>query len=272
MLRRIISQIKRTPLLFIISLLIGSNAFAGYDSDLIREIESWHNGDDIPVRLLKFPDGKIDTLFVCGLKEIGSDVRDYISKIESIDLLTALIFDQRSKADTFHAAVTRLITLKELDYVSDILRNKRKIDPVEFSRPEISVLAQLLQSPYISIQVSRIRNEDMAPEKAEPVLRKMGEKLNQGMKWDDAYRIYAEMYPDLKDRAINPRSIRTLICYLFDGTVSSIGFDIIQYCTVKDLPLEHLHKLFRAKHGTHIYRGVDGVYLYHIIRYYDGMP
>src|SRR5258708_3576744 len=74
----------------------------------------------------------------------------------------------------------------------------------------------------------------------------------------------ADLHLDLRDRAKDPWSTRTLVSYLYDGTVSPGGFDILDYYTPEDLPLEHLRELFRAKRGTHILRAAGGVYLYHI--------
>ncbi len=73
----------------------------------------------------------------------------------------------------------------------------------------------------------------------------------------------------MRDRAKDPRSVRTLICYLYDSTVSPSGFDIVTYRTAESLPPEHLRELFRAKRGTHIFRAADGVYLYHIRSHYE---
>ncbi|MBA4366008.1 MAG: hypothetical protein C0403_00005 [Desulfobacterium sp.] len=270
MVRALLNKIMRIFIIFILSIcLISSNTFADYDTSLIKEIKSWSKGDAIPKRLLKFPDGKIDTGFKCGMRVIGSEARDYIHEIDNEDLLTELIFDYRSQADTFHAAVSKLISLKGMGYISRLLRDRRKKDPNAFSRSELAILIQLLQSTYVSIQVARITNKDMPLNNAESVLRKMSKKLDEGMQWKEAYRHFSEMHPDLRDRAKNPKSIRTLICYLFDSTVSPIGFDILTYSTVNDLPMKHLKELFRVKHGTHVFRDIEGVYLYHITNYYD---
>lgn len=259
-------------LIITLSFLVGFHAFAELDTNLVREIKVWHKGETPPARLLKFPDGKIDTIPECGLRVIGSAVEDYISQIQDPDLLAALIFDYQSQANTFHAAVSQLITLKGVGFVSHLLTDKRKADPSAFSRSEVAVLAQLLHSPYVAVQVARIAPEDMPPNKAEPVLRQMSKELDAGMAWSDVYRKYSDMHPDLRGSSSNPGRAQTLICYLYDSTVSPSGFDILTYRTVENLPLEHLRELFRAKRGTHILRATGGVYLYHITSYYNGTP
>ncbi len=94
--------------------------------------------------------------------------------------------------------------------------------------------------------------------------------LQAGASWADAYRKHSDLHPDIRDRAKNPKTVRTLTCYLYDSTVSPIGFDIVDYRSAETLPLQHLRELFRLKRGTHILRAPDGVYLYHIQSYYDG--
>jgi hypothetical protein len=234
----------------------------------MRQIKTWRKGDAPPARLLKFPDGKIDTIPGCGLQVIGSEVSDYIGKIQDADLLAALMFDYRAQADTFHAAVSRLITLKGIGYVSRLLAERRKTEPGAFGRSELAVLSQLVRSPYIAVQVARIAPEDMPPDKAESALLAMQADLRGGAVWADAYRKHSDLHPDMRDRAKDPRSVRTLICYLYDSTVSPSGFDIVTYRTAKSLPTQHLRELVRAKGGTHIFRAADGVYLYHIKSYY----
>lgn len=244
------------------------HALAEFDTNLVREIKSWRKGDAPPARLLKFPDGKIDTIAECGLRVLGSAVRDYISQVQDADLLAALIFDHRSQTDTFRAAVSHLVTLKGVGYVSRLLTDRRKAEPSALTRSELAVLVQLLRSPYVAIQVARVAPEDMPPDKAETVLRQMGVELGAGKAWDDAYRKFSDLHPDMRDRAKDPKSVRTLICYLYDGTVSPSGFDILTYRAAESLPVAHLGELFRAKRGTHVLRAADGVYLYHIRSYY----
>jgi hypothetical protein len=235
----------------------------------MRQMKTWRKGDAPPARLLKFPDGKIDTIPGCGLRVIGSEVGDYIGEIQDADLLAALMFDYRAQADTFHAAASRLITLKGVGYVSRLLAERRKTEPGAFGRSELAVLSQLVRAPYVAVQVARIAPVDMPPDKAETALQAMRTDLQAGAPWADAYRKHSDLHPDMRDRAKDPRSVRTLICYLYDSTVSPSGFDIATYRTAESLPTEHLRELFRAKRGTHIFRAADGVYLYHVRSYYD---
>ena len=165
----------------------GFLAVAQLDTNLVGQIKVWRKGTPPPARLLKFPDGKIEMSPGCGMRVWGSAVEDYISKLEDVDLLAALIFDFHSQSETFHAALSRLITLRDVSYVSRLLADKRKVEPSWFARSELAVLAQLLRSPYIAIEVARIAPEDMPPEKAELVLRQMSAELKAGKTWTEAY-------------------------------------------------------------------------------------
>jgi len=247
----------------------GFNALAELDTSLVRDIKSWRKGSAPPSRLLKFPDGKIDAIPECGLRVFGSSVEDYMSQIKDVDLLAALIFDYRAQPDTFHAAVSRLISLKGVGHLSRLLAEKRKTDPAAFTRSELAVVSQLLRAPYIDVQVARIVAEDMKTDKAEGALQAMRTDLQAGMSWARAYRKHSDLHPDVRDRAANPKSVRTLVGYLYDSTVSPSGFDIKTYRMAESLPVEHLSELFRAKKGTHIFRAADGVYLYRIQSYHN---
>ena len=250
--------------------LVELRSLADLDTKLVREIKSWQKGDAPPARLLKFPDGKIDMVGECGLRVWGSAVDDYVSGIQNADLLVALIFDLRAQSDTFHAAVSRLITLKGVGHAAHLLAERRKTEPSAFTRSELAVLSQLLQSPYIAVQVACIASEDMQSDNAENALQAMKTDLLAGVLWADAYRKHSDLHPDMRDRAKDPNSTRTLIGYLYGSTVSPTGFDIVTYRTAENVPLTHLRELFQAKRGSHILKAADGVYLYHIQSYYNG--
>jgi hypothetical protein len=256
--RELCALSMRTFIILILAAWMGLHAHAQLDTNLIRDIKTWRKGETPPARLLKFPDGEIETMPSCGLRSLGSEVGDYIWEIRDADLLAALMFDYRSDAETFRAARQRLITLRGVAHVSRILNERRNSDPDALARSELAVLFQLLRSQYVAIQVARIAPEDMQQDKAQSALKAMRTDLQAGVLWADAYRNHSE------------RSARTLICYLYDSTVSPSGFDIVTYGKAETLPADHLRKLFRAKRGTHIFRAADGVYLYHIRSFYDG--
>jgi hypothetical protein len=184
--------------------------------------------------------------------------------------LVAVLFDAQTKADSFHAAASRLITLKGVAGVSHLLEDRRKKQPAEFTRSDLAVLAQLLQSPYVTIKVARIASEDMPSDEAQKVLLQMSAELQSGSTWTDAYRKFYTRYPDMRDRAKDPHSTRTLISYLYDGIVSPTGFDILTYYAAENLPSDHLRKLFQSKRGVHVLMAVDGIYLYQIVNHYEG--
>ena len=104
----------------ILACLIGFEALAQLDGSIIRDIKAWKRGSAPPARLLKFPDGKIDTIPGCGLRVIGSEVGDYIAQIQDADLLAALIFNSRAEADCVREAIRQLIILKGPVHVAQL--------------------------------------------------------------------------------------------------------------------------------------------------------
>ncbi len=235
-------------------------AIAQLDPILLRQAEDWKKGDTPPHRLLNFPDGKIAQPGGCGMRVIGCDVGDYISEIKNPDLLAALLLDYRSQPETLHDAATQLITLKGTDYVAHLLASHHP----QSDRPELAVLAELLRSPYAAIQVARITEDDMDQPAAERALQAMCADLEAGSTWADACKKTADKYPDLKDRAKNPNSFRTLVSYLYDGVVSPDGFDILTYTVATDLPPQLLEAVFHFGRGTHVLKTSKAVYLFHI--------
>jgi hypothetical protein len=252
--------------------LTGFQASADLGTDMAHDIGAWKVGQRPPARLLKFPDGNLPVGQECGLEALSRSVGLYFMGITNAELLTAVMFDPQVEADSFRAAARQLTMLKGVRQVARVVADQRKASPDAYVRSELAVLTELLRSPYLAIQVARIAPEDMPPNEAETVLRHMRTELEAGKTWIDAYRRCADLHPDPRDRAQDPRSTRTLVSYLYDTTVSPGGFDILDYRTAESLPLEHLRELFRAKHGTHILRAAGGVYLYHIGNYYDGAP
>jgi len=245
--------------LFLSGCVLALPAFAQLDAILLRQAKNWKSGETPPPRLLKFPDGKIDEFPDCGLRVIGSDVSDYISQLKNPELLAALLLDYRAQPETLRAASTRLIALKGTEHVATLLASHSR----ESARSELAVLAQLLRSPYAAIQVARITKEDVELSAAEQALQEMRSDLEAGTSWADAYRKAADKHPDLKDRAKDPRSVRTLVCYLYDSVVSPTGFDILRYSMATDLPPQHLAEVVRANRGTRVLKTSEAVYLYH---------
>ena len=252
------------------TVLIAAQGFAQLDPALLKDIKQWRQGERPPARLLKFPEGKIHDIAECELRAIGDAVEDYIAEISDADLLAALIFDPHVEPASFQAAVRRVVRLKGLDHLSRLLADRRKISPRAFVHSDLAVLSQLLRQPYVAIKVARLAPDDMEPDKAEQVFREMKAQLEDGTTWADAYGKFSKMNPDTRARAKDPKSICTLICYLYDGIVSPDGFDILTYSISENLPLDHVRALFPAKRGVSVVRGSDGVYLYQVTDCYDG--
>ena len=262
---------KKLIIASVLICLFGFSAHAQPEASLLNEIKVWKKGDAPPARLLKFPDGKIDLVPECGLSVLGSSVGYYIGQINDPDLLTALVFNPRAESDCVQGAIRQIISLKGLDYLSRLLKDKRQTNPNSLARPELATLTQLISSPYVTIKVARIANEDMPTEKAESVLKEMSAELQMGKSWAAAYGKYADLNPDLRDREKDPKSTRTLISYLYDAVVSPTGFDILDYRLTDNLPPKHLPELFHVKQGTLVLKSTNGVYLYRIEKYFDGV-
>lgn len=246
--------------LFLVQWLVALPAVAQLDATLLRQVENWKIGEPPPKCLLKFPDGKIDEFPICGMRTLGTEVADYISQIKNPDLLAALLLDNHAQPDTLRAAATQLIMLKGTEHVARLLASHGR----ESQRSELAVLAELLRSPYSAIQVARITKDDMELAGAESALQEMRADLDAGTVWAEAYRKAADKHPDLKDRAKDPRSVRTVVCYLYDGIVSPTGFDILRYAVATGLPPQHLQEIFRAARGTYVLKTSEAVYLYHM--------
>jgi hypothetical protein len=239
------------------------------DKDLLAEISEWKQGSPAPSRLLKFPDGQLP-IPMCGMRVWGDSVCDYIAKIKDSDLLAAIIFDGRAQTDSFRAAVSQFVRVKGVNALARLVVARQRSTPSAFGNSELAILRQLLTSPYMAVKVARISKDDMELHKAERVLENMKSELAGGKPWATVYAKFADQNPDMRDRAKDQSSHRTLICYLYDGVVSPTGFDLLTYSVREYLPLEHLPELFRAKQGDHIIKTRDGVYLYHIDSYADG--
>jgi hypothetical protein len=266
------SIIMRIPI--IVTALAGicaCQAFA-HEKDLLAEIKAWQRGSPPPLRLLKFPDGQLPVP-MCGVGVWGDSVADYIAKIENPDLLAAIIFDTRAQPDSFRASVGQFVRIKGVAALARLVTDKRKSASSTFSNhPELAILSQLLTSPYMAIKVAHISKDDMDLHKARSVLDQMKSELVAGKPWAATYGKFAGLNPNMRERAKNPSSVSTLICYRYDGIVSPTGFDISIYGIGAYLPpLEHLRQLFQAKRGTHIIGSKDGVFLYHIESYAEGV-
>ena len=246
--------------LFLVQWWVAFPAVAQLDATLLRQAENWKTGEPPPNRLLKFPDGKIDQFPIYGVRTIGTEVADYITQIKNPDLLAALLLDHHAQPETLRAAANQLIMLKGTEHVARLLASHGR----ESQRSELAVLAELLRSPYAAIQVARITKDDMELTGAESALQEMRADLEAGMVWAEAYRKAADKHPDLNDRAKDPRSVRTVVCYLYEGIVSPTGFDILRYAVATDLPPQHLQEIFRAARGTYVIKTSEAVYLYHM--------
>lgn len=81
--------------------------FEDLDVGLGKEIRGWKKGDQPPARLLRFPDGPPASLPVCGMRVLGDDVGDYISRVTDLGLLEALLFDWPADQACVHSTARR---------------------------------------------------------------------------------------------------------------------------------------------------------------------
>jgi hypothetical protein len=121
---------------------------------------------------------------------------------------------------------------------------------------------EVLRSPFATVKVARIEFKAIAAPEAEAALASFRKQLESGVAWDQAYKTVSEAHLDPSSRPYG-----TLVSYLFDGVVSPIGFDILTYSVAKDLPLQHLSELFRARPRTAVFRTATTIYLYFATAY-----
>lgn len=247
--------------LFFIALVFSSPIAA---EDLSVEIESWKPGDEVPHRLLSFPDGHVDANDpnMCGLAAYMESVRPYVEGIENDALLEELVFDRRSANTTFHSAATQLIQRKGLEWFAE------RLEAREATRWEHEAFAQMLRSRFAKISVAFIDAMAMPEEEATKALKLLRTRLDAGQPWGEAYRVIADEFPDVERRRREPRVPTTLVTYLFDGWISAHGFDFSQLGNTSNLPLEHLGQVVNAGPGGRLIKTAKGVYLYFVTQVY----
>jgi hypothetical protein len=251
---------------------VGADPFAGLDADLAKEITAWKDGTPPPARLLRLPDGRLPqpAPLHCDLRAWGDSVDDYISKITNVELLKALVFDNRADPPCFRAAVRRMLEISGVKGVRAILAARRSTHAADFdSRPELATLAQLLASPYVRVKVAFLDRNDVPADAAEQSLRGLEADLTAGVPWQRAYAKAANQVLDKERSRKEGGGWRTFLCYQYDGLVSPTGFDPLTYRISDRLKPDHIRRLFEAKGGTRRFVTPTGFWLYHTEAYYE---
>jgi hypothetical protein len=233
-------------------------SFEGLDQGLVREITTWKKGDRPPKRLLKFPNGPPDHL-LCGMRSWGDAVDDYVSAIDNVELLQALLFEPRADSACVQAAARRLLQVQGVRAVRAMLSEERRKDPRRFLTKDLATLTQLLAGPYAWIEACSLDKKDAESELAEKVLGFLKADLNAGIPWAKAYRKAAELVPyKLKGRP------ETHLCHVYGGLISPTGFDILDRYMTDQLDASVVRKLFDVKVGVHRLDTADRYWLFQV--------
>ena len=248
----------KLPRIFAFALIFA--AISGEAADLRKEIEVWRPGQEVPLRLLSYPDGKIEPADpnICGLADYWNSVRPYIDAIESDALLEEIIFDPRSAGTSFQASVTRLIKRRGLPEFSGILENRNP------TRWEHHTLRQAFESPFARMSVAFISKDLMNETTAKAALEKLREKVNKGESWGAAYAAIAEENPDIERRKIEPQFETTLVTFLYEGWISDSGFSAEELQFNSNVPRPHLAQAISAGTGGTLISASEGVYLFYV--------
>ncbi len=220
--------------------------FGGFDQQLLNEIASWKEGNPPPRKLLQFPFGPPEFPPICGMRAPGSAVEDYIARINDDELLKALLFDIHADTDCVRWVCYRLIELRGVKAVRDMLADRRKSHPADFQQKELATLVQLLASPYARIRVASLNKKDVSKDAGEKVLEGLRADLSAGIAWGTAYGKASDLLPD-EARTRKEGHRITLLCYQYDGLVSPTGFDLWTRFICDRLDPEHIRKLFEVK-------------------------
>lgn len=234
-------------------------------NDLWTEIKGWKSGQEIPPRLLSYPDGDVpsnDPNF-CGFASYMESVRPYIDSLENDALIEAIAFDQRASHTSFHAAATRLVERKGLNWLAKRLERDR-------TRWEHEAFRQMLQSRFAHIAVAFIEVRYMEAPRAESELKKLLSSLDAGMSWKEAYGEFSEQHPNVERRKLQPEVPTTIVTYLYEGWISEIGFDFTELGVAYYFPGEHLNlvRSMGAKSGK-IVSSPLGSYLFYAFEVYE---
>jgi hypothetical protein len=251
-----------TRYLLALSLIFCSSfALAG---ELDKEIRNWRPGQEVPQRLLSYPDGAVEPRHPeCYFGTNEAAIAGYIGEIENDALLEEIVFDPRSESASFEHALMRLVERKGLKPVARILLTR------ESTRWEHEALRQLLLVRYANLAVASISTKDMSREKALSALDSLKRALERGQTWKAAYAAVADANPDIERRKREPKVPTTLVRYLFSGWVSEDGYVFSQLGVNAYLPAKYLHRIVNSGKGAQLIEDSDEIYLYYVSDVYE---
>lgn len=235
---------------------------------LEKEIAAWKRGDEVPHRLLSFPEGNVDPAFMLQ-SDAYEDVftpRWIIHDIHNVDLLKAIFFDRRSEHGALQYAAMALIDLKGLPWFANMLTSEGS------TRWEHDALRDILRRSFIKTDIARVCSADMPKDEGQRTMEDLRKRLDAGESWKSAYGAIADAHPDLADRKKDPTSTRTLVGYRYSGWISETGFDISSLQISPYAPTQYLAEAIRSGKGGRIIDGADGVYLIYVYETYSPAP
>jgi hypothetical protein len=243
---------------------LARDQFEGLDPLLVKDIREWKKGDPPPARLLHFPNGPPADFPLCGMRALGHEGGDFIGRVTDPDLLAALLFDGQADAACMRSAARRLLELRGVKHLRAVLSARRKTNPADFNGSELATLTQLLASPYARVRVASLDKKDATKEAAEKALVGLKADLAAGVPWGRAYRAAADLLFDKVRSEKEGGGWRTFLCYRYDGLISPAGFDVLDRRISKELPPDHIGKLFEAKTGVHRLETAEVYWLYYV--------
>jgi len=253
----------------LVSLAASLFAFAGgIAADLDSQVKNWKPGDEVPHRLLSFPDGNVPPLSLMRTDAYDEafTVRPYIHKIDNDALLEEIVFDPRSERGAFEAAVVTVIDHKGLVWFSKILAKR------DSTRWEHDAFRQILRSPFARTSVAFISKDAMTEANARQALEEIKAKLDKGESWKAAYGSVADAYPDTERRKREPGVPTTLIGYMYSGWVSAFGFDFSSLHITSTVPAALFAAAIRSGKGGRIVSTPSGQYLVYVYELYSPGP
>jgi hypothetical protein len=229
-------------------------SFDGLDPAVVRAIVGWKKGDPPPAALVGFRDPPPPPPMMCGLRCIGSHVSDYVRRVTDPDLLEALLFDPRATDACARAAGGRLIEVRGVGRVREVIAARRLADPAALGRPEPAALAKLVDGPCARIRVASASTGQADELEA---LRGLQADLGRGVGWHKAYMRAAYGEPESRDPSARIR-------YAYAGVITPDRFDVVYRYSVTGLEADHVRRVFEVKRGTHIWESADTTWLYRI--------
>lgn len=227
---------------------------------LEAEIAAWKPGNEVPRRLLAFPDGDLPSARSPDIEASIISVDRFIARIENDSLLEAVVFAPRVESASRYAAAVRLVDHKGIPWFASELARRDVLDW------ELQVLQQAFDVPYARVQVAFIARNLMTEPMARHALGELKSALVEGETWKDAYGKVADAYPE-SDRPRSGGAVpRTRVGYWFDGWIAASGFSASSQGFKFDhnLPRAHLGKVIGSR-GIRILSSNDGVYLYNVV-------